>query len=277
MTKLLISNLLAIGILFTSMLNAAEITQEAKRHMARGQAAMEEAKDVADYQDAIIEFKKSIEYAPDWADAWFNLGVAQESAKNYTSAMESFNKYLALNPIAADSSEIEARIFKLEYKQEKQTKRNADAKKMAQEKNAEANEQAKQKIRALAGTWYVDSAWFAVGRSKVEIEVNDDWLGDQTVKITFWRWIRQEWGLYEYYYFTGKVNGNQLSGDIEYVHTMEKIKHCPVLSMKLQSKGEIQNNGNRIFLKWEKQPLVNHKDCYFEERTSGWIDITFTR
>lgn len=104
---------------FSFGLNAAEISRDARKHMIRGQAAIEEAKTEADYQDAVTEFKKAIEYAPEWADAWYNLGVAQEKTGGYQDAIEGFNKYLKLNPNAADSSEVEARIFKLEYRQEK--------------------------------------------------------------------------------------------------------------------------------------------------------------
>ena len=94
---------------------AAEISRDARKHMIRGQAAMEDAKNASDYQDAVKEFKKAVEYAPHWADAWFNLGVAQERAMDYAGAIESFNQYLKLNPDAADRSDVEAKIFKLEY------------------------------------------------------------------------------------------------------------------------------------------------------------------
>ena len=98
---------------------AAEINQDARRHMFRGQAAMEEAKNLTDYQDAVNEFKQAIEHAPGWADAWFNLGVAQEKAKDYGAAIKSFNKYIELNPNAVDRREVEGQIIKLEYKYER--------------------------------------------------------------------------------------------------------------------------------------------------------------
>lgn len=101
---------------------AAEISRDARKHMIRGQAAMEDAKNASDYQDAVKEFKKAVEYAPHWADAWFNLGVAQERAMDYAGAIESFNQYLKLNPDAADRSDVEAKIFKLGYLVEKKAK-----------------------------------------------------------------------------------------------------------------------------------------------------------
>jgi tetratricopeptide (TPR) repeat protein len=129
--SLVIINVISFFIIGASLSSpwAAEISRDAKRHMYRGQAAMEVAKDVSGFQDAENEFKKAIKYAPDWADAWFNLGVAQEKAENYSGAIESFSKYLKLNPNASDSSEVEGRIYKLEYKQEKAQKANEEKKK----------------------------------------------------------------------------------------------------------------------------------------------------
>lgn len=111
-----------------TLVRAAEISRDARKYMIRGQAAMEEAKDASDYQDAVKEFKKAVEYAPHWADAWFNLGVAQEKAEDYAGAINSFNKYLELNPTATDRNEIEGLIFKLEYKKEKEGRKKVERK-----------------------------------------------------------------------------------------------------------------------------------------------------
>lgn len=110
----------------TTQAEAGGIPEEAMKHMYRGQAAMEVAKDVADFQDAIGEYKKAIRYAPKWADAWFNLGVAQEKAGNYADAITSFRKYLDLSPKAPDSNQVKGRIYKLEYKQEKAAQQQAE-------------------------------------------------------------------------------------------------------------------------------------------------------
>lgn len=109
--------------IFASVLNAAEISRDARKYMIRGQAAMEEAKDVADYQAAVEEFKKATKIAPNLPEAWFNLGIAQEKAEDYVGAIKSFNKYLELNPNAKDRTAVEDQIFKLEYKQEKEAKK----------------------------------------------------------------------------------------------------------------------------------------------------------
>lgn len=97
-------------------------SKAAERHMARGAAAMEEAKSPADYRDAVKEFSKAVKQAPNWADAWFNLGTAQASAKQYKSAIKSFKTYLKKSPKASDRKAVQARIYKLEYKMEKAQK-----------------------------------------------------------------------------------------------------------------------------------------------------------
>lgn len=98
---------------------ATEISQDAQRHMARGMAAMEVAKSPADYRDAVKEFSEAVKLAPDWANAWFNLGVAQDAAEQYKAAIGSFKTYLKKAPDAADRDAVETRILKLEYKAEK--------------------------------------------------------------------------------------------------------------------------------------------------------------
>ncbi len=93
-----------------------------ERHMARGTAAMEEAKSPADFQDAVREFGAAVQLAPDFADAWYNLGVAQEAAGDYAAALDSFGTYLKKAPNAPDRKAVQSRIFKLEYKADKQQK-----------------------------------------------------------------------------------------------------------------------------------------------------------
>ena len=66
--------LLFIILSFVTGAWSADKSEDAKRHMFRGQAAMEDASDKQGYLNAIKEFKQAIEYAPDLAAAWFNLG-----------------------------------------------------------------------------------------------------------------------------------------------------------------------------------------------------------
>ena len=115
------------GFFFSGLSLAQDVSQEAKRHMFRGQAAMEEATDASGYRDAVSEFKQATQLAPNWADAWFNLGIAQEKAEDFGGAMASFKRYLVLAPDAPDTEEVEGLIFKLEYKRDKAQKKKESA------------------------------------------------------------------------------------------------------------------------------------------------------
>ncbi|MCH8347497.1 MAG: tetratricopeptide repeat protein [Proteobacteria bacterium] len=113
---------------------AQDVSQEAQRYMIRGQVAMEDAKDLSGFQNAVSEFKKATELAPEWGDAWFNLGVAQEKAGDIPGAIRSYRKYLSLSPDATDYSDVETRIIRLEYRheqaeQERIKRRQAEAEK----------------------------------------------------------------------------------------------------------------------------------------------------
>jgi len=122
--------LLVLGatFMFSAPSFAQEISSEAKRYMFRGQAAIEEATDISGYQDAVNEFKQAIRLAPDWPAAWFNLGIAQDKAEDFSGAMESFKIYLVLAPDAPDYEDVEGFIFKLEYKQENAARKKLEAK-----------------------------------------------------------------------------------------------------------------------------------------------------
>lgn len=94
------------------------ISDDARRHFDRGTAAVEMAKSPADYEVAIKEFKQAISLAPDWADAYFNLGKVQEQAEKFGEAIASLKEYLRLAPNASDADEVKSLINKLQYKAE---------------------------------------------------------------------------------------------------------------------------------------------------------------
>lgn len=113
--------MLAVGAIiitgFTSVFGQA-ISDEAKRHSNRGVAAVEIAKSPADYEAAIKEFKQAIDLAPEWADAYYNLGNVQAQAEKFGDAIASFRQYLRLAPNANDAESVKSLIDKLEYKAE---------------------------------------------------------------------------------------------------------------------------------------------------------------
>ncbi len=108
----------AVSALLLSSVNAQTIPEEARRHMARGQAAVEIAKSPEDYAPAIREFQEAARLAPDWPDPYYSMGFVQEKAGKFKEAIKSLNKYLRLAPNTADAAKVKEHIYKLEYKAE---------------------------------------------------------------------------------------------------------------------------------------------------------------
>ena len=94
------------------------LPEEARRHMARGETAMEMATSPDGYEAAIIEFKEAARLAPRWPQAYYKMGLAQEQAGKYGDAAVSLKRYLQLAPISTDAAKIKEKIYKLEYKAE---------------------------------------------------------------------------------------------------------------------------------------------------------------
>ena len=107
---------LAVSALLLSSANAWAVSDEAQRHFDRGMAAVEMAKSPDDYAAAIKEFEQAIRFAPDWPDAYYKLGMAQEKAGKYTDAITSLKKYLRLAPNGSSAALVKSIINKLEFK-----------------------------------------------------------------------------------------------------------------------------------------------------------------
>lgn len=117
-TRLLILCLLFILIVMSFLAIAQVIPEEARRHMARGQAAVEMAKSNKDFEVAIWEFQKAAELVPSWPKPHYYIGLSQEKAGNFREAIASFKRYLQLAPNASDAAKIQEQIYKLEFKAE---------------------------------------------------------------------------------------------------------------------------------------------------------------
>lgn len=94
------------------------ISEEARRHMARGQAAVEMARSPEEYGDAIKEFEKAAKLAPDWPVPYFNLALLQEKTGRFKEAAVSLREYLRFAPNDPDAAKTRERLYKLEYKAE---------------------------------------------------------------------------------------------------------------------------------------------------------------
>ena len=105
-----------------AMKPAPAIPRDAERFMNRGAAAAKSAKDANDFKDAVVEFEKATLAAPWMANAYYNLGVAQDKAGMYSSAIRSLKLYLVAAPNAPDTKNVEKLIDEIEYRQEKVAK-----------------------------------------------------------------------------------------------------------------------------------------------------------
>ncbi len=92
------------------------ISDEAQRRFVRGQAAAE----TNNYQQAELEFDETVKWAPNWAEAWFNLGIIQEKVGKLKEATASLNRFLQLAPKDPDVEKVKKLIYKLEYKVEQE-------------------------------------------------------------------------------------------------------------------------------------------------------------
>ncbi len=90
------------------------IPREAERFMNRGAAAVKSAKDAKDFKDAVAEFEKATMAAPWLANAYYNLGVAQDKAGLYAAAIRSLKLYVLAEPNAPDIRSVEKLIDEIE-------------------------------------------------------------------------------------------------------------------------------------------------------------------
>lgn len=96
------------------------VSDDARRHFDRGMAAVEMANSPDGYAPAIKEFKQAVSLAPNWPDAYYNLGKAQEKAEQYSDAIASLRQFLVVAPNANDAEAAKTLINKLEYKNERE-------------------------------------------------------------------------------------------------------------------------------------------------------------
>lgn len=64
----------------------------------RGNVFQKEAKDASGYELAISAYRDALRVAPWWGNAYFNLGVALESANKFDEAIASITLFIASVP-----------------------------------------------------------------------------------------------------------------------------------------------------------------------------------
>ena len=113
---------LVLSILITvsagSRVSGQSISDEARRHFDRGMSSVEMANSPDELQTAIAEFKQAAALAPNWPDAYFNLGKTLEAAERFAEAAAAFRDYVRVAPNSEDSSAVKSLINRLEFKAE---------------------------------------------------------------------------------------------------------------------------------------------------------------
>lgn len=109
---------IVLFILSSTVFAQISLSEEAQKHFDRGVAIIEYAETPEDFKPAIKEFEEAVRLAPDWPEAYYNLGLVQEVVGKFTEAILSFRRYLQLAPDAEDVGEVKSQINKLEYRAE---------------------------------------------------------------------------------------------------------------------------------------------------------------
>lgn len=122
--------------LLASTCIADDRTEEGRRYLIRGIAAIEMAKSDKELSGAAEQFTKATQVAPELSAAWYNLGSVQTKLGRYKEAMHSYQRYLELSPKAEDAPKIRDEIIKLEYRMEQAAK-----------------------VTSLAGLWTGHNGW----------------------------------------------------------------------------------------------------------------------
>ncbi len=150
------------------------VPEEAQRYMGRGQAAVEIVKGPEDFKRAIGEFQKALRSAPWLANGYYNLAVVQEKLGDFQAAMRNFKLYLLAAPGATDAQQIQARIYGLEFKVERQKEETRAAETAERKRTQQATP-----ILGLAGTWQGSGSRFqaAVSGNSIVITLTHSWDG----------------------------------------------------------------------------------------------------
>ena len=123
-------------LLFAITTNAQDcnMNENAQRHFMKAGIIIEEAKIEADYLVAVEELKRALNYAPNCPDIYFNIGMCYEKSADagqpekdiyrLKQAINNFKKYLNINPNAQDREIVQNKIYGLEVKYEKLTRKN---------------------------------------------------------------------------------------------------------------------------------------------------------
>jgi hypothetical protein len=144
---------------------AAEPAEVARRHFLRGMAAIELAKDDADLEAAIEEFRLAAVAEPGMAGAWFNLAAVQVKLGRFEEAISHYQRYLVVAPQAEDAARVRDELVKLEFRLERT-----------------------RTAKGRAGTWIGNDGThyqLTVDGDKITLQASNRWVTVADVKATY--------------------------------------------------------------------------------------------
>jgi hypothetical protein len=97
------------------------ITEEARRYAVRAQALLK-AKQNAGFVQAADELKSALLLVPWWADGYYNLGLMQEGAADFSASIRSLKLYLLAEPHSNNATAVQNKIYELEVLKEEADK-----------------------------------------------------------------------------------------------------------------------------------------------------------
>lgn len=92
------------------------VPEEARRAFVQGSILAKEAKTPEQQVLAVESFQKAVDLAPKWADAIYNLAVAQELAGRYSDAQATLKRYIQTKPGEKEARDAQDKIYALEAK-----------------------------------------------------------------------------------------------------------------------------------------------------------------
>lgn len=129
------------------------IPEEARRHFVRATTIQKDARNEADAELAAREYREALLLAPWWGDAYFNLGVAAQTANLFDEAIRAFRLYLLTQPPPDDARDAQDRIYAVEAK--KDLVRTAEIDRRNEEARALRDREARNRetLQRLVGQW----------------------------------------------------------------------------------------------------------------------------
>ena len=128
------------------------VPEGADRYMARGKVAFEDAKEPAEFKDAVLEFQRARDAAPWYGPIYYSLGVAQSTAGDYKAAKDNLSVYLAWALDPAQTKAAKDLIYQIEYRQEKAQAEDARVQAAAEAERRKLQAK-KALIAGLNGNW----------------------------------------------------------------------------------------------------------------------------